>query len=107
MPDAGSVAGLGVRSAVITGAATCAGLLTRPCCVLPALVAFGGTGSAALTQAAITYRPAFLLASGVMLAASLWLNVRWRAHPVNKAAFVLAALAAFALAARPLSFWSL
>jgi hypothetical protein len=102
MPDAEWATGSGVRSAAIAGAATCAGLLTRPCCVLPALLAFGGTGSAALTQAAITYRPVFLVVSGVMLAASLWLNVRWRAHPVNKAAFALFAIAAFALAARPL-----
>jgi hypothetical protein len=107
MSDLASAGRVGAHSVLITGVATVAGLLTRPCCLLPALLAFGGTGSAAFTEAAVTYRPVFLVASGVMLAASLWLNVRWRAHPVNKVAFALAALAAFAFAARPLSHWTL
>lgn len=101
MPDAESVTGLGARSALITSTATCAGLLARPCCLVPALLAVSGTGSAALTHAAITYRPVFLVVSGALLAGSLWLNVRLQAHPLNKWLVALAAVVSFALTGRP------
>ena len=51
------------RAALVAALAAGAGFLTRPCCVLPALLAFGGTGSAAVAQALAAQRPALLVVS--------------------------------------------
>ena len=53
------------RAALVAALAAGAGFLTRPCCVLPALLAFGGTGSAAMAQTLAAQRPALLVALGV------------------------------------------
>lgn len=89
---------LSVRSALVAGLA---GFLTRPCCVLPAVLALGGTTSAALTQRVAAHRPIFLAASIVLLAGSFWMNVRWQTRPLNKWLAAVAAAASFAVAAAP------
>ncbi|MCC7240852.1 MAG: hypothetical protein IT180_02920 [Acidobacteria bacterium] len=89
---------LSVRSALVAGLA---GFLTRPCCVLPAVLALGGTSSAALTHSVVAHRPLFLAASVVLLAGSLWMNVRWQTRPFNKWLAVVAAAASFGFAAAP------
>lgn len=89
---------LSVRSALIAGLA---GFLTRPCCALPAVLALGGTSSAALTHSVATHRPVFLAASVMLLAGSLWMNVRWQTRPLNKWLALVAAAASFAFAAAP------
>ena len=98
MADCTGASTLSVRAAVVAGLA---GFLTRPCCVLPAVLALGGTTSAALTQSVAAHRPVFLAASALLLAGSLWMNVRWQTRPLNKWLAVVAAAASFALAAAP------
>lgn len=97
MPD-WTGATLGMRSALVAGLA---GFLTRPCCVVPAALALGGTTSAALTQRVAAHRPVFLAASVMLLAGSLWMNVRWQTRPLNLWVAVVAAAASFAFAAAP------
>ncbi len=87
-----------MRSALVAGLA---GFLTRPCCVLSAVLALGGTSSAALTQSVAAHRPVFVAASVALLAGSLWMNARMQTHPLNKWVAVLAAAASFAFAAAP------
>jgi hypothetical protein len=72
------------RAALVAALAAGAGFLTRPCCVLPALLAFGGT--------------ALLVVSAGLVGASIWMNVRLRARPLNKWLTAVAAAASFALA---------
>ena len=64
------------RAALAAALAAGAGFLTRPCCVLPALLAFGGTGSAAVAQTLAAQRPALLVVSAGLVGASIWMNVR-------------------------------
>ena len=98
MADWTGVSALSVRSALVAGLA---GFLTRPCCVLPAVLALGGTTSAALTQSVAGHRPVFLAASVVLLAGSFWMNVRLQTRPLNKWLAGVAAAASFAFAAAP------
>jgi pimeloyl-ACP methyl ester carboxylesterase len=95
MPGAGPSSG---RAALVAALAAGAGFLTRPCCVLPALLAFGGTGSAAMAQTLAAQRPALLVVSAGLVGASIWMNVRLRARPLNKWLTAVAAVASFALA---------
>jgi hypothetical protein len=53
-----------------------AGFLTRPCCVLSGALSVAGVSSAGLAHAAATHRAAFLSASGILLASSVWLTFR-------------------------------
>lgn len=68
---------------------------------LPALLAFGGTGSVALDQTIAAPRPAFLVVSAVLLAGSLWISLRLQTRPVNRWIVVAAAAASSALGAGP------
>ncbi|MGE3843579.1 MAG: hypothetical protein AB7I50_18570 [Vicinamibacterales bacterium] len=95
MPGTGRSSG---RAALVAAMAAGAGFLTRPCCVLPALLAFGGTGSAAMSQTLAAQRPAFLIVSAGLAGVSIWLNLRLRARPLNKWITAVAAVASFALA---------
>lgn len=100
-PDEREAPALSARSVLGAGLAASAGFLTRPCCVLPALLAFGGTGSAALTQSVAAHRPAFLATSAALLAGSFWMNVRLETRPINRWLAAVAAGVSFALAAAP------
>jgi hypothetical protein len=53
-----------------------ASFLTRPCCVIPAVMSAAGLGSAGVAQATVAYRPAFLGVSAVMLIGSFWITFR-------------------------------
>lgn len=98
MADWTGASALSVRSALVAGLA---GFLTRPCCVLPAVLALSGTSSAALTHSVVAHRPVFLAASVMLLAGSVWMNLRWQTRPLNKWLAVVAAAASFAFAAAP------
>lgn len=80
-------------------AASVSGFLTRPCCIVPAAMSLAGVGSARLSSALATYRFEFLLASGVLLGASLVVNVHRDGGWFNKVLSVLASMMAFAVAA--------
>jgi hypothetical protein len=53
-----------------------AGFLTRPCCVIPVALSAAGFGSAGIARAAMVNRPAFMCASVLMLAGSMWMTFR-------------------------------
>ncbi len=84
MSDFTSPSLLGTRPAVVAALAAGDGFLTWPCCVLPALLAFAGTGSAALGQTIAAHRPAFLVVSAILFAGSLWINLHLQTRPVNR-----------------------
>jgi hypothetical protein len=86
-------------------AASAAGFLTRPCCVVPAAMSLAGVGSATLSSALMAYRFEFLLASGALLGATLVVNVRRDGGSFNKGLSVVASMTAFAVAAGWLGVW--
>jgi hypothetical protein len=77
-----------------------AGFLTRPCCVLPAAMSVAGVSSLGLAQIAMTYRPAFIGMSTVMLGAALWITYRREGGLFNKTLTAAATLAGFVLSLR-------
>ena len=86
-------------------AASVAGFLTRPCCVVPAAMSLAGVGSVSLSSTLMAYRFEFLLASGALLGASLVVNVRRDGGRFNKVLSVVASMTAFAVAAGWLGVW--
>ena len=80
-----------------------AGILTRPCCLAPALLSLSGGSAAGLGQVFASHHTAFALISAVMLIASVWINVRLRAQAWNKWLAAAASLGAFLFVAR--GFW--
>lgn len=84
-----------MNSIVTLVVATVAGFLTRPCCVIPAVMSVAGVGSAGLASSMAMYRPAFLGASVVMLGGALWLTFRRPGGVFIKVVSAAAALAAF------------
>lgn len=77
-----------------------AGFCTRPCCAVPAAMSLFGVSGIAFAQTAVAYRPVFLSASGVMLAATLWITLRREGGVLNKAFAIAATLAGFVLSLR-------
>jgi hypothetical protein len=77
--------------------AAVAGFLTRPCCVLPTVMSVAGMGSAGLAHVIVVYRSAFLVASVLMLACSLWLTFRRQGGWLIKSVSAGATLVAFYL----------
>ena len=69
-----------------------AGFLTRPCCVVPAAMSLAGLSGVGFAQVVVTYRPAFMSVSIVMLVGALWTTFRRDGGLFNK---VLAASATF------------
>ena len=63
---------------IVAGSAVgaAAGFLTRPCCVGPAVLSVLGVGSVGLAEAFAAYRSAMIAVGGLMLAATLWANMR-------------------------------
>ena len=79
-----------------------AGFLTRPCCVLPAAVCLAGVSTIGLTHDTVTYRPAFLSVSALVLVAALWTTFRREGGLFNKILATSATLAGFILSLRML-----
>ncbi len=61
-----------------------AGILTRPCCLAPALLSISGGSAAGLSQMLASHHTAFALTSGALLTASVWMNIHRQAPPWNK-----------------------
>lgn len=92
-----------VAAARTTGAntfAVSAGLLTRPCCLAPAILSLTGGSAAGLSQVFGAHHTAWTALSGVLLTASIWMNVRLQARPWNKGLAVAVALLAFMFMAK-------
>ena len=83
--------------------AAAAGMLTRPCCLAPALLALTGGSAAGLGQVFATHHAVFAALSAVLLTVSVWMNVRLQAQAWNKWLAGLSTVAAFVLVAR--GFW--
>jgi hypothetical protein len=86
-------------------AASVAGFLARPCCIVPAAMSLAGVGSATLSSALTAYRSEFLVASVALLGATLVVNVRRDGGWFNKVLSVAASMTAFAVAAGWLGVW--
>jgi hypothetical protein len=69
-----------------------AGFCARPCCAIPAVMSVAGVSSVAITQASMTYRPAFLALGTVMLVGSLWTTFQRGGGVFNKALAAAATL---------------
>jgi hypothetical protein len=85
-----------IRSALF---AAVAGLLTRPCCVIPAALSLAGVSSAGLSSIFMTHRAAFLATSVVCGGVSLWLTFMRGGNAVGKWVTVLASVIAFLISA--------
>jgi hypothetical protein len=90
------------RVCVATIVGAVAGFCTRPCCAIPAAMSLVGVSGVAFAQTAVTYRPVFLSASALMLAATLWLTLRREGGRFNKVLAMTATLAGFLLSLRML-----
>ena len=84
-----------VRSALAGGVG---GFLTRPCCVVPAVMSLAGVSSAGLS-AIVAHRGPFLVASTLLLGVSIYTNVRRGGWWINNIVAAIASLVAFALGA--------
>ena len=74
-------------AARVTGAgaiAGVAGILTRPCCLAPALLSLSGGSAAGLAHVLASHHVAFGVMSGALLTASVWMNLRLQAQAWNK-----------------------
>ncbi|MEO5894364.1 MAG: hypothetical protein ABIS06_01540 [Vicinamibacterales bacterium] len=77
-----------------------AGFLTRPCCIGPVLLSLVGVSSAGLANIVAASRPLFLLASAILVLASLWMTFRREGGSAARIAATAATLAAFLVAIR-------
>lgn len=82
--------------------AAAAGMLTRPCCLAPALLSLTGGSAAGLGQVFATHHAFFAAFSAVLLTLSVWMNVRLQAQAWNKWLVGLSTIAAFILVSRGL-----
>lgn len=80
-----------------------AGILTRPCCLGPALLSLSGGSAAGLGQVLASHHAAFAVISGVLLTASVWMNIRLQAQSWNKWLAAASSIGAFLFVAR--GFW--
>ena len=92
-----------LRAAGGTAVAAGAGMLTRPCCLGPALLSITGSSAAGLGQLFSTHHTEFAVLSGALLTASIWMNVRWQSQAWNKWVAALSTIGAFTFMAR--GFW--
>jgi hypothetical protein len=95
--------GSAVRAGGSSAVAAAAGILTRPCCVAPALLSLTGGSAAGLGQVFATHHAAFAASSAMLLTVSLWMNIRLQAQSWNKWLAGLSTVAAFISVAR--GFW--
>ena len=77
------------------GGAALSGVLTRPCCAMPIALSTFGLSSAVVAQFVATHRPALLLASVCLLAASCVITVRRTGGTVAKVVAVSMSVTAF------------
>ncbi|MEO7158071.1 MAG: hypothetical protein ABI039_10935 [Vicinamibacterales bacterium] len=100
-----------MRAAVVSaGTAACtsamaagAGVLTRPCCLGPALLSLFGGSAASLGHVFTNHQTAFAVLSGALLTYSVWVNIRVQTQGWNRWLAALATVGSFILVAR--SFW--
>lgn len=84
-------------SSVMAGAA---GILTRPCCLAPAIFSLTGGSAAGLAHVFASHHTALAVMSGLMLTASVWMNIRLQAQPWNKWLAAVSTIGAFLIMAR-------
>lgn len=77
-----------------------AGVLTRPCCLAPALLSLSGGSAAGLARVFAAHHTAFAVLSIVLLTISVWVNVRLQAQTWNKWLAAVSSVVAFVLVAR-------
>lgn len=82
-----------------------AGFLTRPCCVGPAILSVLGVSSVGLADTFAAHRPALTAVGAVMLAATLWINLRRDGGWLNKSIAVAATAIGFGWSMRVLGVW--
>jgi hypothetical protein len=92
-----------VRASGAGAMAAAAGMLTRPCCFLPALLSLTGGSAAGLGQVFTAHHAVFTAVSAVLLTVSLWLKVRLQTLAWNRWLAGFSTLAAFSLVAH--GFW--
>ena len=93
--------GVVISSAV----AAAAGFLTRPCCVGPAALSVLGVGSVGLAETFAAHRAAMMTLGGLMLTATLWINVRRDGGWLNKSIAAAATTLGFGWSMRVLGLW--
>ena len=93
----------GIVAGSAVGAA--AGFLTRPCCVGPAVLSVLGVSSVGFAESFAAYRPALIGVGGLMLAATLWVNLRRDGGWFNKAVAGTATAIGFGWSTRMLGVW--
>lgn len=91
------------RVAGSSALASVAGILTRPCCVAPALLSLSGGSAAGLGQVFASHHAAFATVSCVLLTASVWMNIRLQAQSWNRWLAAASSIGAFLFVAR--GFW--
>jgi len=79
-------------------AASLAGVLTRPCCVLPVALSTFGLSSAIIGQSVADHRPMLLTASVTMLGASVIITMRREGGTASKVITVSMSIIAFVVA---------
>ena len=94
------ILGSTARVAGSSAMAGAAGILTRPCCLAPALLSLSGGSAAGLGQLFTSHRTAFAAISLVMLTVSIWTNIRVQAPAWNKWLAAVMSIGAFLLVAR-------
>lgn len=77
------------------GGAALSGILTRPCCAMPLALSTFGLSSAVVAQFVATHRPALLVASACLLAASCFITLRRSGGTTVKVISVSMSIAAF------------
>jgi len=82
-----------------------AGFLTRPCCAGPAVLSVLGVGSVGLAETFATHRAALITLGGLMLTATLWINVRRDGGWLNKSIAAAATTMGFGWSMRVLGVW--
>ena len=85
-----------VRSAALSGLS---GVLTRPCCVVPAAMSVFGVSSAGIGAVVAAHRTPFLVTSVVVLVTTNYVNFRRDGGAFNKWVSAVAGVLAFALSA--------
>ena len=76
-------------------AGSMAGVLTRPCCLLPIALSTAGVSSAVVGSFVAAHRPIFLLASITLLAGSVVITLRREGGIAAKVVAVTASIIAF------------
>lgn len=90
---------------VSSAAGAAAGVLTRPCCVGPVVLSVLSVSSVGLADTFAAHRPALIAIGGVMLTATLWINIRRDGGWLNKTIATAATAIGFGWSMRVLGAW--